>query len=763
MKKFSRIVVAAVIVLFSCVSIMAMPIAVETKETVVERETYDIMNSLENAQLFGEVTYYEEYGVYFDKTSGTITSADKSLKSFNIPEKIDDVVVTSVAANAFKSCVAESIVLPDKITKIEQWAFAECENLVEIHLPAELEWLGYIAFENCTGLKQLTIPKLTDTLDCWYGRGELIFGCTNLKKVIIEDGAVSIPERAFANCVYFEEIVVPDSVVSVLTGAFSGCIQLTQLPTMNGVTFIDNSAFSGCKGLENLNNLPDDLKGIDSNAFENCISLKEITDLPSKLEYINDRVFQGCIGLEKVEFSGKRLTTIGVAAFSGCKYLKQVNLPSHLEELGYRAFEDCICLKNLTIPKYTDTYSAWDGQGEWIYGCVELTSVTFEAGATKIPQSAFANCKYLEEVIVPDTIKDVKMYAFQNCTDLSEIPTMNNVESIELRAFEGCTSIESLDNLPTCLKTIGNYAFSNCTGLEKIEKMPDSLETIGVSAFSGCKYIEKVILPANLLTIKEAAFSNNTYLEYIFIPESVTIIEINVFSGDSDVTIYGHLKSIAEVYANENNIPFIAVEPEEPIESKATMTLSDVSGRPGDTVKVAVSLKTDEAINTIGIKDITYDKNVLTFTGFSDYEALTDICALSSFDDSKMAVVAALKNAQVFDGNICSLNFKINETAEECEVSVSAVANIKLDSNSVVTQVVPATVAVNLQLLGDIDLNETVDLNDAILLLQYSMFPELYPIDYKGSVDFTKDGNIDMNDAILLLQYSMFPELYPIE
>lgn len=65
--------------------------------------------------------------------------------------------------------------------------------------------------------------------------------------------------------------------------------------------------------------------------------------------------------------------------------------------------------------------------------------------------------------------------------------------------------------------------------------------------------------------------------------------------------------------------------------------------------------------------------------------------------------------------------------------------------------------------VGDINLDEAVDMNDAIFLLQYSMFPELYPIDYSGNVDFTKDGAIDMNDAILLLQYSMFPNLYPIE
>lgn len=65
-------------------------------------------------------------------------------------------------------------------------------------------------------------------------------------------------------------------------------------------------------------------------------------------------------------------------------------------------------------------------------------------------------------------------------------------------------------------------------------------------------------------------------------------------------------------------------------------------------------------------------------------------------------------------------------------------------------------------IVGDLTGDESVDMNDAILLLQYSMFPSLYPIEYAGSVDYTEDGEIDMNDAILLLQHSMFPTLYPL-
>ena len=71
-------------------------------------------------------------------------------------------------------------------------------------------------------------------------------------------------------------------------------------------------------------------------------------------------------------------------------------------------------------------------------------------------------------------------------------------------------------------------------------------------------------------------------------------------------------------------------------------------------------------------------------------------------------------------------------------------------------------VALGEYLLGDIDGDGKVTGEDAILLLQYSVFPETYPIDYEGNVDFTKDGKIDAADAILLLQYSIYPELYPI-
>ncbi len=65
-------------------------------------------------------------------------------------------------------------------------------------------------------------------------------------------------------------------------------------------------------------------------------------------------------------------------------------------------------------------------------------------------------------------------------------------------------------------------------------------------------------------------------------------------------------------------------------------------------------------------------------------------------------------------------------------------------------------------LLGDLDLSESVDVYDAVMLFQHSMLPDLYPIPYTGSVDFNRDGAVDVYDAVLLFQYSMLPDLYPI-
>lgn len=66
-------------------------------------------------------------------------------------------------------------------------------------------------------------------------------------------------------------------------------------------------------------------------------------------------------------------------------------------------------------------------------------------------------------------------------------------------------------------------------------------------------------------------------------------------------------------------------------------------------------------------------------------------------------------------------------------------------------------------LAGDLDDDGFVDILDAMLLFQHSMLPDLFPISYPNSFDFTKDGVVDIADAMYLFQHSMLPDMFPIE
>ncbi len=72
-------------------------------------------------------------------------------------------------------------------------------------------------------------------------------------------------------------------------------------------------------------------------------------------------------------------------------------------------------------------------------------------------------------------------------------------------------------------------------------------------------------------------------------------------------------------------------------------------------------------------------------------------------------------------------------------------------------------ISVYANLAGDIDGNGSVDLDDAILLLQHSMFPDDFNVDYDMDMDFVSDGSLNLEDAIYLLQHSMFPDSFPID
>lgn len=84
--------------------------------------------------------------------SVSITGYKGKSKKVSIPEKINGVLVDSIADGAFQNSDVEEVVLPEVITSIGNKAFRGCEDLSYINLPGSISNIGDDAFEDCHSL-----------------------------------------------------------------------------------------------------------------------------------------------------------------------------------------------------------------------------------------------------------------------------------------------------------------------------------------------------------------------------------------------------------------------------------------------------------------------------------------------------------------------------------------------------------------------------------------------------------------------------------
>ena len=126
-------------------------------------------------------------------------------------------------------------------------------------------------------------------------------------------------------------------------------------------------------------------------------------------EEIAQAAFMGCSVEEVVMPDSVKM--IGNEAFSCCKYLKKINLSKNLQkitnQLGNNAcFKKCESLKGIEIPA-----GIKEIPNMIFFGCSELSEVVFHDGLEVIGASAFASCRKLKKVSLPETVKRIKRWA----------------------------------------------------------------------------------------------------------------------------------------------------------------------------------------------------------------------------------------------------------------------------------------------------------------------------------------------------------------
>lgn len=371
------------------------------------------------------------------------------------------------------------VIIPEGITRIEEEAFRECENLQRVQLPPTLKSIGQSAFSQCKNLKQVNLPEGVE-LD-----NHAFWGCAGLQD---ENGMIILGGILFNVLKDVEELVLPASVKRINPNAIKALPELKSVVFPESITSLPGYTVNYCPKVTDLT-IPASITNIHYSAFS---SLRSVT-------------IHGWTGSAAEEFCknqfGWKFDSLGVLQQEQTDFVIRDGVLA-----AYKGSDEKVVIPDGVKVIGTRT-SGWSAQG------------------------AFANNKTLRHLVIPEGVERIEN-AFYGCENLETIEFPVSVTDVAVRAF---TYTKWYKNQPAGPVYAGSalvayVPYPDASQAPETLVIPEGIRAITDSAlFGSLKNTKKIVLPSTLEVIRSSAFANNSCLEEMVVPAALREIEDYAF------------------------------------------------------------------------------------------------------------------------------------------------------------------------------------------------------------------------------------------
>ena len=330
------------------------PAADQLERTMVDRMELDI-TKIKNLKLTGKIGR-DDYSFMKSKMTSLMRLNIKEVESL-----IDGVYkIPSFAFGDKKSLI--KCVLPDKLERIEPYAFSDASltgtlqlpeglkyvsgfggtKITNVQFPSTLEEIGESAFQDCNSL--LCEPSFPHSLKII---GNSAFSGSAIKSIVLPDDLEFLGEQSFAGCPNLTgSLIIPNNIKKIEGRAFWGSSMLNgNLTLPNGLKEIGEWAFYGTKFKGELH-IPETVTIIGNESFRNN-EFSGTIRFPKDVLYVGARAFQGCWRLSGTVEIPENVVSVASFLFEGCSGIEAVVLHKDIEVIEQEAFGNCYGLNSI--------------------------------------------------------------------------------------------------------------------------------------------------------------------------------------------------------------------------------------------------------------------------------------------------------------------------------------------------------------------------------------------------------------------------------